>query len=265
MTSVQWAIQLGAIALLLGTTLALQVPKLNQRLEGQTLASDLQVLRQEEVRLNFLNQLPASGFGFNNLIADFAFLQFLQYFGDDVARVEHKTGFALSPKYFEVIVNRDPRFIYSYLYLSTSVSMFAAQPERAIAMYDKGLQTLNPEQVPYAYTVWRRKAIDRLLFLGDANGARQDYLTAATWVERATFGSDALPEVKYVAQWSRESAAALKDNKNLRGAQIAAWQLVLSSAVDRKTARIALQKLDELGMRAIIKDGKLELVPKGKS
>ncbi|MEE3719486.1 hypothetical protein V2H45_22335 [Tumidithrix elongata RA019] len=266
MRLVNLAVNVGAIAVCLATTLALQLPQLNQRLVGQTLESDRKAVKQEEARLQLLSRLPPKGLGFNNMIANFAFVSFLQYFGDDEARVDHKTGFGLSPKYFEVIVDRNPRFLNIYIYLSTSVSMFAAAPRKAIALYSKGLESLSPEQEPYAYTVWRRKATDELLFLGDAEAARKSYLKAAEWVERAKFGADAISETKYVAQWSRESAAWLSEKRDLRSAQIAAWKLVLSTAIDKKTLQNIAIEIDKLGMELTVgEDGKIDIVPKKSS
>jgi hypothetical protein len=43
-----------------------------------------QEAQQEALRLKMLKTIPS--FGFDNLIADWTFLKFLQYFGDDEAR-----------------------------------------------------------------------------------------------------------------------------------------------------------------------------------
>ncbi len=252
-----------AISVSLGVTLALQAPKLDQKLVNQTVESDQQAVAKEKARLNLLKQAPTRGLGFNNLIAGTTFLSFVQYFGDDVARIEHKTGYSLSPDYFDVIVAHDPRFISSYIFLSTSVSIYAAQPSKAIKLYAQGLKSLSPEQQPYAYTVWRRKAIDELLFLGDGIAARASYLKAAEWAERAKFGSDALLETKVVAQQSRESAEFLRGNPTSKSARIAAWSSVLGAAVDRKTAQIAIAELDKLGVDAKIDEqGQIQIVPR---
>ena len=74
--------------------------------------------RQNEVanlRLGLLSQLP--NFGFKNLVSSWTFLNFLQYFGDSSARSIN--GYGLSPTFFEIIVNRDPYFVDSYVYLFT--------------------------------------------------------------------------------------------------------------------------------------------------
>jgi hypothetical protein len=258
------AFNLLAIATLALITVSIQLPKLNQKLAGQTPESDLKLVESEKARLKLLNQLPSSGFGFNNMIANTTFLGFLQYFGDDVARVTNKTGYSLSPDYFEVIVSRDPKHIYSYLFMSNSVTMLAAQPKQAIALYDKGLPFISPEAQYDAYTVWRRRAIDELLFLGDSSAARKSHLKAAEWAERATFPADAAPDSKSIAKSSRATAEFLSKDPNSVPVRISAWGSVLTSAVDRKTYQIAVNELDRLGMEVIIENGQLQLRKKQK-
>jgi hypothetical protein len=263
MSLMKLAINLGAIAALAITSISLQLPRLNQKLAGQTRNADLRAVDQERARLRFLNQLPERGFGFNNMIANMAFLGFLQYFGDDVARAQNKTGYSLSPDFFDVIISRDPRHVYAYLFMSNSVTMYAAQPKRAIALYKKGLPFISPETQSDAYTVWRRRAIDELLFLGDSAAARKSYLKAAEWADRATFPPDALPETKFVAESSRASAEFLRQDPNSRSARISAWGAVLTAAVDQKTFQIAVNELDKLGMAVETNDqGQLQLIKK---
>ncbi|MFN5855316.1 MAG: hypothetical protein ACK456_05360 [Pseudanabaenaceae cyanobacterium] len=254
-----------ALILVFGAlAISLQQPRLNKRIQGQTAEDDRRHLLREAANLNALRQLPQRGFGFNNVIAGYTFLQFLQYFGDDVARVDHGTGFHLSPQYFDIIVARDPRFINGYLYLSTSVSMFAAKPRHAISLYDLGLPYLSPKILPYTYTVWRRRATDQLLFLGDAAAARESYLKAAEAVESADFSREPSPlaEVPYIATWSRQSAQWLENNRDLRNAQIAGWSLVLQTASDKKTQQLVEGELDKLGITVVRKENYIELRPK---
>jgi hypothetical protein len=245
---VELAINIGAIAIAIGVVVALQIPKIAAERQEQTPESDQKLVRQEQARLNFLQKLPRSGFGYNNLIADLTFLNFLQYFGDDVAREDHKTGYGLSPEYFEVILKRDPRFIDAYTFASISVSVYAAQPEKAVALYEQGLPHMKPENQPYAYIGWRRKAIDELLFLNKPQAAIKSYLTAADWADRATFGENALPETQYVAERSRQTAAFLQANPDSKPARIAAWSEVLATAVDQKSFEIAVTELNKLGV-----------------
>jgi hypothetical protein len=272
------AINLGAIAGFMGIALALQLPRLNQKLAGQTPEADRQAVEQEKARLRLLKKLPASGFGLNNIIANLTFLNFLQYFGDDKARVDSKTGYGLSHDYFDVIVDRDPRFLYSYLFLSASNS-FTDGVERSIEIYNRGLKSLSPEQMAYAYTVWRRKGVDQLLFLGDAKGAMESNFMAADWARRARFGPDlnfgpqGLAEFKVIAQRTRELAEFLRDSlnskdlqklaANIKRARIATWVEVLQNGVDKKTREKAVAEIAKLGMDIQFQEnGTLKLIPR---
>jgi len=228
----------------------LQVPQLHKLSSSKKTAPPETLEREiysEKLRLNLLQQIPT--FGFDNLTADWIFLNFLQYFGDDEAR--GKTGYSLSPEYFEVILEHDPRFLEAYLFLSTSTSLYSAMPERSVALMSKGLKSLSPTVPPKSYYVWRYKGIDELLFLGDAQAAKQSFEMAAKW---ASFYSD--QESKQVAAISRQTAEFIARNPKSKSAQIAAWTMVLSNKVDNRTRVIAIKRIAALG-------GKVYITPQG--
>jgi hypothetical protein len=228
----------------------LQVPQLDalrnkaQNATPETLQREVE---SERLHLNLLQKTPA--FGFDNLLADWVFLNFLQYFGDDPARAV--TGYQLSPDYFEVIVDHDPRFREMYLFLATSGSLYAGMPERSVALMEKGLQSLSPKVPPKSYYVWRQKAIDELLFLGNAQAARQSFEKAAEW---ASMSSD--EESQNVAAMSRQTAEFLRRNPNSKSAQVAAWTMVLNNVTDDRTRKIAISRIEALG-------GKVSITPQG--
>lgn len=225
----------------------LQVPQLNQlrgseKTASKTLAREIHL---EKLRLDLLQQMPT--FGFDNLIADWTLLNFLQYFGDD--EVREKTGYSLSPDYFEVILARDPYFLQAYLFLSTSASMYAAMPERSVALMEKGLKSLSPKVPPRSYYIWRYKGIDELLFLGSPQAAKRSFAMAAQWA--STYSDE---ESKQVAALSRRTAEFLAGNPKSKSAQIAAWAMVLTSPVDAQTREIAIKRIEALG-------GKVSITP----
>lgn len=228
----------------------LQVPQLKQlnSSEKNALPETLKrEIQSEKLRLNLLRQLPT--FGFDNLIADWIFINFLQYFGDD--EVREKTGYSLSPEYFEVILAHDPYFLQAYLFLSTSTSLYAAMPERSVALMEKGLKSLSPRVPQKSYYVWRYKGIDELLFLGDANAAKQSFATAAQWA--STYSDE---ESKQVAAISGRTAEFLARNPTSQSAQIAAWTMVLSNKVDEQTQKLAIKRIEALG-------GEVYITPQG--
>jgi len=224
----------------------LQVPQLNDLKSGTKNATPEALQREvnsENLRLNLLGQTPA--FGFDNLLSDWVFLNFLQYFGDDNARLQ--TGYALSPEYFKIIIARDPRFLGAYIPLSTSISLYAASPEQSVALMEKGLQSMTPKSPLKSYYVWRHKGIDELLFLGNAQAARQSFEKAAEW---ASVYSD--PESQNVAVFSLQTANFLANNPLSKSAQVGAWAMVLNNVTDERTRQIVISRIEELGGKVIV-------------
>ncbi|MBE9004734.1 hypothetical protein IQ259_06740 [Fortiea sp. LEGE XX443] len=223
----------------------LQLPRLQSLLINkqasslESLEKDIQV---EYLRLSILKELPS--FGYDNFIANWVYLNFLQYFGDD--EVREKTGYSLSPEYFDIIIKHDPRFLGAYIGLSTSTAMYAAMPERSIELMREGLQSISPQVPEKSYYVWRYKGIDELLFLGDAQAAQNSFTMTADWANNY---SD--PESQHIAQNSTQTAEFISRNPDGRYARIATWAMVLNNGVDEKTRKRAIKEIENLGGKVI--------------
>ncbi|WP_088890907.1 hypothetical protein [Leptolyngbya ohadii] len=228
----------------------LQQPRLEQlRADSQT-ASEAQIRQEveaESARLSLLKKMPS--LGFDNLLADWTFLNFVQYFGDSTAR--GKSDYRLSPDYFEIILDRDPRFIQAYTFLSTSGSMYAGLPDRSTEIIQRALERLKPNDPPQSFFAWRQLAIDQLLFVGDGEAARRSFETAAEWAKQSS-----LPGSETAAQVSAQTAAFLARNPNSKSAQIASWAMVLTNAPDDRTRKTAIDRIQALG-------GQVMLAPDG--
>ncbi|MEH1911716.1 MAG: hypothetical protein V7L05_32830 [Nostoc sp.] len=239
-----FATPLVACVCILGVGL-IQFPQLQKLINSKQFAS-LETLekeiKSEKLRLNFLQKMPS--FGYDNFIADLVYLNFSQYFGDD--EVRDKTGYSLSPEYFEVILKRDPRFLAAYQSLSISTSLYAGMPERAIALSEKGLKSLSPWVPEKSYYVWRYKGVDELLFLGNAQAAQQSFATAANWANNF---SDT--ESQLIAKTSQRTAEFLSRNPNSKYAQISTWAIVLNNQVDQRTRKRAIREIEALGGKVI--------------
>ncbi len=209
------------------------------------------VLQQEEAKLKaqlaIAKTLPT--FGFDNMVANWHFLDFVQYFGD--TEVRQKAGYGAAMEYFDAILDRDPRFLYGYFYLSSTGSLYAGQPERSVAIMNRGLKFLSPKVPNRGYYIWRLKAVDELLFLGKVPEARQSMLTAANWARQ-----NPDREGQNVAQLSQKTANYLARNPNSKQAQFDAWNSVLSAAVDDFVVQRAIA-----GIRAT--GGKVTIGPTG--
>lgn len=230
-----WPWSLGAGLLLAVVWLQGQRLQTMQSTEAQPLPILQLQDQRDQAQLLLRRRMPT--FGYDNMIANWTFLNFLQYFGN--MEVRGQLGYRLSPEFFEVIVDRDPRFFMPYLYMSSSISIYSGMPERTVEIMDRGLAVMTPQIPENSYFVWRNKAIDQLLFLGDSEGARQSFEIAADWADQSND-----PDV---AQLSRQTAAFLAQNPSSREAQISGWIQVATNAVDDITFDLAIERLESLG------------------
>lgn len=239
------------LSLLIGTLAIINLQKNN--LKNKLIAQEQTSYSQEEktlkTEIDLQKKIP--NFGFNNLIADWNYLKFIQYFGDTPAR--ESTGYSLITDYFETLVDKDPYFTEAFLSFSSANSLFAAQPQKTVALINKVLQSAPPNLPGYPFLLWTYKAADEILFLGDLKAAKKSYDNAAQW---AKYRKDALGN-EMAARYEK-TAEYLATNPDPTQAQIGAWVNVLSTARDEKTATYVVEQLNNLGVEVgISDDGKL--------
>ncbi|MBW4519189.1 MAG: hypothetical protein KME16_05750 [Scytolyngbya sp. HA4215-MV1] len=212
-----------------------------------------QAEQQEEIRLNLLKNAPT--FGFDNIIASWTFLNFLQYFGDEPARL--KTGYRLNAEYFDIITRLDPRFVESYLFVSTSISYYQGDPELAVKLMKRGTIALSPQNNPKAFLVWRLMGLDQLLLLGDVPGAIHSYEMASTWTQGTPYAQ--------IGAVFQQTADFLKRDPDSVSARFQAWSDVFMQAVqinDKLTLSRATQALLAMGAKpAKNEKGQLYFIP----
>lgn len=234
-----------------GAVSALQIPQLNAT--AQKVPADQQAaqLTAQAANLKLLKMVPAAGF--DNVLADWTFLQFLQYFGDDDARAA--TDYALSPDFFDAALTHDPYYRYFYLFLSGSSTGYAGMPEKTVSIMEQGLKHLGPQQPADSYYIWRYKGTDELLFLGDGKAAQQSYATAADWASQSSY-----PGAQQTAQVSQQTAQYLASNPTSKLAQINAWASILTTALDEATQQRAVEHIRDLGGDVIVgEDGGIRI------
>ena len=196
------------------------------------------VLATKKSNLAVLGVIP--NFGFDNTIANYIFLDFLQYFGDDEAR--SSLGYDLTTSFFESILSHTPDYRQFYLFLSGSSSIYTAKPHKSIELIEMGLKQLSPNLPNDSYYIWRYKGVDELLFLGDSRSAQSSFETAALWASQSHDSeSDLIEEV------SRQTAQYLVLNPQSKSAQIQAWGSILTTALDETTQKRAIEQIEALG------------------
>jgi hypothetical protein len=242
--------QIGCILGAFAVVVQIQSPQLDS-LKHQRQSLSKATLQQEEaqlkLKLSIAKTLPT--FGFDNLIANWHFIDFVQYFGDTDVRA--KAGYGAAMEYFDAMLDRDPRFLYGYFYLSSTGSLYSGAPERSVSLMARGLKSLSPKVPDRSYYIWRLKAVDELLFLGRVADARNSMLNAASWARQYSN-----PEGQNVAKLSQNTAAYLARNPNSKQAQFDAWNMVLTGAVDDFAIKRAISEIRAMG-------GKVTISPTG--
>ncbi len=234
---------LAVFILCLSSIILLQKDRLKLKSSQLTKVEYFKQEQAERISLNILSKIPT--FGFKNLLTDWIFLRFIQYFGDGEAR--EQTGYSLSPEFFAAVVERNPQFVSAYLPLAPATSIFAGQPQKTVALIKQGLRSVSPETSPLSYYLWIYKGTDEMLFLGDTKAAEQSYKMAAKWAE--TYND---PISQQRAASARQTAQFLAKDPKSKIARIGAWTMVLSSAPDEKTQQRAISQIKELGGEIII-------------
>jgi len=196
-----------------------------------------QEAQQEALRLKMLKTIPS--FGFDNLIADWTFIKFLQYFGDDEAR--DVTGYNLDQDYFDIVTQRDPRWADIYPFLSTAISFYQGKPETAVNLMERGTSALSPSQIhSQSWIVWRTKGLDELLLLGDIPDSIRSHQMAADWVEGTPEGPKLAPMFRATAQYLRRDPDSVP-------VRFTAWSTVYAQTTDKLVRQRAKQALVKLG------------------
>ncbi len=195
-----------------------------------------QEAQQEALRLRMLKKLPS--FGFDNLIADWTFIKFLQYFGDDEAR--EVTGYNLDQDYFDVVTQRDPRWVDIYLFLSTAISFYQGKPETAVNLMERGTRALSPQIHSQSWKVWRTKGLDELLLLGDIPESIRSHEMAADWVQGSPEGPELAPIFRATAEYLRRDPDSVP-------VRFIAWNTVYAQTTDKLVRQRAKQALVKLG------------------
>lgn len=236
-------VSVGLIALCLQGIIFLQQNRLKEVQQLNDLESYRQQEKQLAINLEFAQKLPS--LGFNNLVADWSYLQFIQYFGDTVAR--EKVGYALIPQYFKLLVQQDPKFLSAYVQLSPACSMFAGRPDLTVALMNQALGSMSPETDPEAYYLWFYKGLDELLFLGNTSAAQHSYQTASTWARQSPS-----PSSEELAATAEGMTQFLQRNPDSRRLRISSWMLVYNNTLDQRVKDYVIQQIRQLGGDVII-------------
>ncbi|MEB3219932.1 MAG: hypothetical protein VKN72_27345 [Nostocales cyanobacterium 94392] len=191
--------------------------------------------------LQLLRKIPS--LGFQNVISDWVYLNFIQYFGD--TEVREKIGYGLCPDYFTTLVSKDSKFTNAVIIMDVCTAIFAGEPFESLQKLQLSAKSLQPQMdavTVRSYYVWRAIGINQLLFQGQPLKAAESYKKAVAFAEKYNDEDSH----RFIENMKR-SITYLTNNPNSKMAQIGAWVNVLNTNPDPKTLQRVIKEIELLG------------------
>jgi tetratricopeptide (TPR) repeat protein len=214
---------LASTVLCVGLIAALQWPRSDLSKRTDRVLTAPPILPKAEAIKPFL-------FGMDNLVADWYWLQYVQYFGDGVAR--KKTNFDYCDDYLELITALDPKFVKAYAAASYAVAGMQDNPDKALQILARGIK-LNPA-TEGSWELYRNYAGVAFLY-------KKDLPTAAKYFAKAADAPGA-PEV------FRSFAAAFYNRMNDKERAVSLWVQYYREAPTQELKDKTKKNLIDLGV-----------------
>lgn len=189
-------------------------------------------LRGNEASLEEVLYLPSGkilkrvSLGYSSLLADIYWTRAVQYFG--ARHIRHARRYDLLAPLLDITTDLDPHLIVAYqsgsIFLSQRVPDGAGQPDKAVALLEKGIRE-NPK-------FWRLYFTLGFVHYQD----RHDFAAAQQAFEKGSEVPGALP-------WMKVMAARMAEHANDIGTALAIWKVVYESNIDKTIRETALSHI----------------------
>jgi tetratricopeptide (TPR) repeat protein len=113
-----------------------------------------------------------SSLGYRNMLAHLLWFNTINYFGKQYRSEKNYRWFA---HMCDIVSRLNPRLEYVYPFCSTLLSWEGDQPEKAIALLSRAIDTY-----PENWQFWYHRGFTKIYFLGDQGGGEADFVHAAT-------------------------------------------------------------------------------------
>jgi tetratricopeptide (TPR) repeat protein len=197
--------------------------------------SQVEKLRGKEVTLEEVLYMPSGkavkrlSLGYSSLLADIYWTRAVQYFGNKMD--QRSMRYDLLYPLLDITTDLDPHLIVAYefgsLFLSQPPPEGAGQPEKAVALVEKGIRE-NPSYWRLYFTLGFIHYLDR-----------RDYKAAATAFLKGSEVPGALP-------WMKVMAAKMAEHGDDRSTAIYLWKAVYDTSIDPQVKDTAVQHLTSL-------------------
>ncbi len=203
--------------------------------------SQVEKLRGKEVTLEEVLYMPSGksvkrmSLGYSSLLADIYWTRAVQYFGDKLN--QRSMRYDLLYPLLDITTDLDPHLIVAYefgsLFLSQPPPDGAGQPEKAVALVEKGLRE-NPSYWRLYFTLGFIHYLDR-----------RDYKAAGEAFLKGSEVPGALP-------WMKVMAARMAEHGDDRSTAVYLWRAVYDTSIDPQVKDTAIQHLTSLRAEADI-------------
>ena len=203
--------------------------------------SQVEKLRGKEVTLEEVLYMPSGklvkrmSLGYSSLLADIYWTRAVQYFGDKLN--QRSMRYDLLYPLLDITTDLDPHLIVAYefgsLFLSQPPPDGAGQPEKAVALVEKGLRE-NPSYWRLYFTLGFIHYLDR-----------RDYKAAGEAFLKGSEVPGALP-------WMKVMAARMAEHGDDRSTAVYLWRAVYDTSIDPQVKETAIQHLTSLRAEADI-------------
>jgi hypothetical protein len=203
--------------------------------------SQVEKLRGKEVTLEEVLYMPSGksvkrvSLGYSSLLADIYWTRAVQYFGDKLNK--RSMRYDLLYPLLDITTDLDPHLIIAYefgsLFLSQSPPDGAGQPEKAVALVEKGIRE-NPSYWRLYFTLGFIHYLDR-----------RDYKAAGAAFLKGSEVPGALP-------WMKVMAARMAEHGDDRSTAVYLWKAVYDTSIDPQVKDTAVQHLTSLRAEADI-------------
>src|SRR5215813_7208578 len=192
-------------------------------------------LRGKEASLEEILYLPSVkvlkrlSLGYSGLLANIYWTRAVQYFGSK--RKESATRYDLLAPLLDITTDLDPKLIVAYetgsIFLSQKVPEGAGQPEKAVALVEKGIRE-NPDNWRLYFTLGFIHYLDR-----------KDFKSAQQAFQKGS-------EVPGAHPWMKVMAARMAEQGNTTAVALELWNAIYQANKDQMLRETALKHIVSL-------------------
>jgi hypothetical protein len=210
------------------------------------------LLKRENVNIAFVPSpvaLKMLSLGYDRLLADYYWLEFVQYVGDTVPR--ERDRYAQASRYIDLIVTLDPQLVQAYYFAAFIIGKEQNRPKEAAEFIERGMRANQDNwYLPFL------AGVNQYLYAHNEEEASRYYRLASTYPKAPTWlarQADILKakipsSIKEINIWDGlyTSAKDSESKEKARAKLYSLWQAVYKSAPTEKIQKRALDQLQRL-------------------